>query len=247
MRKHFDRVLPILGISLLVVALVVGAASLKALSGARNDAAQQAASASSSTAPLVTKLDLGATTDEDVTSCLTPDFASKADQVDVLYGVQQRQLGGRSPALILRNADGDLRLCDHFGADSPSVAPVPTPSDEDPVEFLNNGRSAWTCAETTNVLDRFERSLWLVVAPDVASVRQRYVVDGVPGPWFESETQDGYIHLQSWLDGPQPATTKYAEQFRVLSSSGEEVPQAVLPTDEDELLGCTDEGSAQIG
>jgi hypothetical protein len=246
-RKYVDRILPIFGIALLVVALVVGAASLKALSGTRSTQDQTASTASSSTVPLVTDLDLGATTDEDVANCLTPDFGSDPDHVEVLYGVQQRQLGGRSPALILRNSDGDLRVCDHFGADAPSQAPVPTASDVDPVEFLSNGRSAWTCAKTTNVLDRFERTLWLVVAPDVASVRQRYVVDGVPGPWFESQAQDGYVHLQSWLDGPQPATTKYAEQFRVLDSSGDEVPQTVLPTEETELLGCTPGGSAEIG
>ncbi|MET1058497.1 MAG: hypothetical protein ABWX84_02805 [Nocardioides sp.] len=247
MRKYVDRILPIFGIALLVVALIVGAASLKALSGAKDARDQAASTASSSTVPLVNKLDLGATTDEDVASCLTPDFESNPDKVEVLYGVQQRQLGGRSPSLILRNTEGELRLCDHFGADGPSQSPVPTASDVDPVEFLSNGRSAWTCAKTTNVLDRFERTLWLVVAPDVDTVRQRYVVDGVPGPWFESQAQNGYVHLQSWLDGPQPATTKYAEQFQVLDSSGEEVPQTVLPTEESELLGCTPGGSAQIG
>ena len=247
MRKYVDRILPMAGIALLVVALIVGAASLKSLSGARDARDQAASTASASTVPLVTELDLGATTDEDVASCLTPDFESNPDRVEVLYGVQQRQLGGRSPALVLRNADGDLRLCDHFGADGPSQAPVPTASAADPVDFLSNGRSAWTCAKTTNVLDRFERTLWLVVAPDVTSVRQRYVVDGVPGPWFESQAQNGYVHLQSWIDGPEPATTTYAEQFQVLDSSSDEVPQTVLPTEESELLGCTPDGSAEIG
>ena len=42
---------------------------------------------------------------------------------------------------------------------------------------------------------------WLSVDGAVATVQQRYVVGGTPGPWFRAGARDGIVHLQSWLDG----------------------------------------------
>lgn len=186
------------------------------------------------------------TTKDDLANCLDGHFATAA-RVDILYGVQQRRLGGRSPVLVLRNVAGDIRLCDQFGSDNPSQAPLPAATANRPVTFLSTGRSAWTCAGSTRVLDRFEKSTWLVVSADVARVQQRYWVGDVPGPWFESRAQNGYVHLQTWLEGPEPASTKYGEQFRVLDASGNDVRQTALPTRASTLHGCGAVGSAQIG
>ncbi|CAN5529021.1 hypothetical protein BH10ACT10_BH10ACT10_16530 [soil metagenome] len=250
MRKFADRFLPVISIAALVAALVLGAGSLKSLvSGTDGTDAPLAAAPPMipNDDPAVTDLDLGATTSDDVTACLTPPFATDVDSVDVLYGVRQHRLGGSSSVLVLRNADGDVRLCDQFGGDAPSQAPQPTTTSSRPVAFLSTARSSWTCAGTTKVLQKFEQSTWLVVAPEVATVQQRYWVGGVAGPWFESEAQGGYAHLQTWLEGPEPAATTYAAQFRVLDADGDEITQKALPTDLQALAGCNEGGSAQIG
>ena len=250
MRKFVDRFLPVVSIAALVAALVLGAGSLKSLLSGADGVATPAASAPATNAsadPSRTDLDLGATNADDVTACLTPGFATDVDSVDVLYGVRQQRLGGSSSVLVLRNADGDVRLCDQFGGDAPSEAPQPTATASRPVAFLSTGRSSWTCAGTTRVLQKFEQSTWLVVAPEVATVQQRYVVGGVAGPWFETAAAGGYAHLQTWLEGPEPAGTTYTQEFRVLDADGNEVAQDALPTDPAELAGCPEGGSADIG
>lgn len=248
MKKFADRFLPAISIAALVAALVLGASSLRALLGPDTDTpVATAPSIVPTDDPSLTELDLGATSPDDVTTCLTPEFATDVDTVDVLYGVRQHRLGGSSAVLVLRNADGDVRLCDQFGGDAPSQAPQPTTSSSDPVEFLSSGRASWTCEGSTQVLEKFEQSTWLVVSPDVATVQQRYWVGGVAGPWFETKAQGGYAHLQTWLEGPEPATTTYAQQFRVLDADGDVVDQDALPTVHSEMSGCSEGGSAQIG
>jgi hypothetical protein len=246
MTKPFAPVVRVLTITSMVAALVVGAAFLRAV---YDDAgpADPPGAATLSAAGDVVNLDLAATSSRGVAACLTRGFATDPADVEVLYGVLQRRLGGSNPVLVLRNTAGDIRLCDRFGGDSPSEAPLPQATAEQPVVFLAAGRSAWTCAGRTRVLDRFEQSTWLAVAADVTTVRQRFLVNGVPGPWFESRTHNGLVHLQSWLKGPQPASATYAEQFRVLDGSGIDVRQDALPTGQSPLPGCTAGGSAQIG
>ena len=250
MRKFADRILPVVSIAALVGALVLGAGMLRSLPGGTVAPGAPSASATAQIASgdsSATDLDLAATTADDVTSCLTAGFATEVDSVDVLYGVRQRRLGGTSSVLVLRNAAGDVRLCDQFGGDFPSRAPLPTATSTRPVAFLSNGRSSWTCDGSTQVLQKFEQSTWLVVSPAVATVQQRYWVGGVAGPWFVTKAEGGYAHLQTWLEGPEPASTTYAEQFRVLDADGNEVSQDTLPTDQSPLPGCPEGGSAESG
>ena len=245
MTRHVDRLLPVVGVAMLVAALVLGAGSLKALSD-RGDtpSPQVAADSSPRTAPSdVTELDLGPTDADDVAACATPGFTPEGTDPEILYGVRQLRLDGSSAVLVLRNAEGDVRLCDRFGTDTPAQAPLPTPTAEEPVAFLSNGRAAWTCDGTR--LRRFEQSTWLLVSPAVATVRERFWVDGVPGPWFQTRAQGGYVHLQTWLQGPEPRS-RYAQQFRVLDADGTAVPQTALPTDAQPLSGCQG-GSVEIG
>jgi len=245
MSRFTDRAVPIVSIAALVGGLVLSAGLLKSLTSDNGPAAPSATAVLASSDDSVIDLDLGAT--DDLTSCLSPDFASDASSVTVLYGVQQRQLDGEGPVLVLRNATGDLRLCDASGPDSPAESPLPTASPETPVAFLSTGRSAWTCAGSSRTLDRFEQTTWLVTSPDVATVGQRYWVDGTPGPWFETSAVGGYAHLQTWLEGPEPAGTVFAQQYRVLDADGDVVPQTALPTKKAVLPGCSRAGSAQIG
>lgn len=240
MGKLVDRFLPVVGVAMVVAALVLGAAALRALSAGRDgSSARVVASPSSAESPAgVTDIDVGPTDARERAACAAPGYD------DVLYAERQLHFGGTSGVLVLRNAAGDLRLCDRFGSDTPAEAPLPTPSEQDPVVFLSNGRAAWTCDGTT--LRRFEQSTWLSVSPVVATVRERFWVDGVPGPWFETAAQGGYAHLQTWLQGPEP-DAKYAQQFEVLDADGTAVPQTALPTGKEPLPGCTRGGSVEIG
>jgi hypothetical protein len=238
------RAVPVLGISALVAGLAIGASSLGALTAARSP--RGGGVAAQSAAQQADSLDVGTTNPDDVVACLAPGFAVAPREVEVLYGVQQRRPGGTNAVLVLRNEAGELRLCDQFGADRPSQAPVPTASREHPVDFLSDGRTEWSCSGTT--LERLRMSTWLVVAPDVATVRQRFVVDGDPGRWFDTEAENGYAHLQTWITGPHSDGTSYAEEFRVLDKAGNAVEQDVLPTEPSALSGCpAGGGSADIG
>jgi hypothetical protein len=244
MTKLAGRLLPVVGVVVLVAALVLGAGSLKALSGSDGASPNVTADPSTTASPAeVTHLDRGPTDADDVAGCTTPHFAPEGTDPEVLYGVRQLRFHGTSAVLVLRNAEGEVRLCDRFGTDAPAQAPLPTPTAEEPVAFVSNGRAAWTCDGTR--LRRFEQSTWLVVSPDVATVRERFWVAGVPGPWFETRAHGGYAHLQTWLQGPEPRST-YAQQFQVLDADGNSVPQTALPTHEQPLSGCRG-GSVEIG
>jgi len=245
MNRFIDRVLPVVSIAALVGGLVLSAGFLKSLTTDTGPTTPRATAVLASSDDSVIDLDLGAT--DDLTSCLSPDFASDASSVTVLYGVQQRRLDGEGPVLVLRNAAGDLRLCDASGPDSPAESPLPTASPETPVAFLSTGRSAWTCAGSSRTLDRFEQTTWLATSPAVATVGERYWVDGTPGPWFETSAVGGYAHLQTWLEGPEPAGTVFAQQYRVLDADRHVVRQSALPTTRAALPGCSRTGSAQIG
>jgi hypothetical protein len=189
-------------------------------------------------------LDLGAVPDEEALSvCSSPKFA-KDGPVEVLYGVRQATEDGAVPVVLLRNDEGDLRLCDVEGPDSPSQYPVPVASEAQPVVFLTNGRAAWDC--TGQKLERYTSTTWLAVGPEVATVEQRFVVDGAEGPWFSTEPVDGYAHLQTWEVGPLPKRTDLTVETRVLDAEGEPVPQDALPVGAREVGWCED-GDVEIG
>lgn len=188
-------------------------------------------------------LDRGTVSDIDaVRSCATQQFAGPRP-VEVLYGVRQLAADGEGPVVVLRNSEGDLRLCDAAGPDSPSQSPLPSASDAEPVAFLN-ARAAWDC--TGSRLDRYTAATWLVVDDQVATVRQRLWVDGVPGPWFTTEAVGGFAHLSAWEDGPLPEGTELAAQYEVLDAEGGAVAQEALPVEPAEVGWCED-GDVQIG
>lgn len=243
MRESVRPTLPVVGVVLAVVALVLGVSAVQAFVGIPASNRQQAADRPKPDP--TTDLDLGQVSSaEQVAKCLDRGFAGGPSAVQILYGVQQRTDAGSVPVFVLRNHDGALRLCDEFGAEPPSQSPLPTLSDTRPVAFLSNGRSTWKC--TGKVLDRVQMTSWLLVSPQVSSVQQRYWVNGVPGHWFTTHAQSGFAHLQSWLEGPQRAGSRYATQYRVLDASGAVVRQDTLPADRQSLPGCAD-GSGEIG
>jgi hypothetical protein len=248
--KVMTRALPVLIAVVLVAALLLGMNNLH--SGSRHSGPGSSTASGTTGAagavPDSNDLDLAAVSDADVATCLTPDFATAVADVDVLYGEVQSTPSGQAPVLVLRNHAGDVRLCDAFGGDSPAVAPMPTPSDTEPVAFLSTGRASWQCTGPDKLaLGGYQATTWLAVAPTVRTLEQRYVVDGTPGEWFSTTARGGYAHLHTWIDGPQPAGTTYAVQWRVLDADGHPVQQSALPTAAKPLPGCTSGGSAEIG
>ena len=181
-----------------------------------------------------------------VRGCLVRGFATDPARVSVVYGLEQRTASSTSPTLVLRNAAGELRLCDELGGDYPSTAPIPRATASKPVAFLSNGRTRWDCTQHRTLTSLMQTS-WLSVASAVDRVQLSYVVDGVPGPWFSTSAQGGFVHLQSWLKGPLPRDTKLQVETRVLDASGSVVRQRTLPTGPQRLATCPGPGSAEIG
>ena len=174
-------------------------------------------------------------------ACGTPAFS--AGGVDVRYAVRQATEEGDVPVVLLANAEGELRMCDVAGPDHPAQFPVPTASDAEPVVSLA-GRASWECTGTR--LDRYTSTSWLAVDDAVDRVEQRFVVDGVAGPWFSTKASGGYAHLQAWETGPLPQGTSLVVEHRVLDAEGEPVAQGHLPVGPTELGRCED-GDVQIG
>ncbi len=246
MNRPTGRALPVVAAIMAVAVLVVGASVLQGLATARRDATTP--SASTPPADPVAPLDLGQVTSrEQVAGCLTPRFAADPAGVDLLYGVQQRKSRGSEPVFVLRNQAGDLRLCDQFGGDGVAESSLPTVTDTRPVAFLSTGRRSWECAPDSDSLERFRMTQWLRVAPEVRTVQQRYWIGDRPGSWFSTEAQNGYVHLQSWLQGPHPADTRYGVQYRVLGTTGQVVEQRTLPTGRQSLPGCAGRTSTELG
>jgi len=226
--------------ALTVAAVVVGVAAIS-LPGSSPDRSPQPASSDSAVS--VIDLDQGPGADpEAVASCAGPDFASDPETSEVLYDVVQLAAAGTSSVLVLRNPEGELRLCDMAGADAPAVLPLPEATEADPVAFLSNGTAAWDCDGMA--LGSYRSTTWLLVADGVERVEQRFVVDGAPEPWFSTQAVDGIAHLQTWL-GPLPEGVRIAVEQRALDAAGEPVEQDTLPS-RAPLPGCTT-GDVQIG
>lgn len=205
--------------------------------------------ASSQTAPAPgINLDLGPVTDPAaIEACITPGFASDPNDVDMLYGINQRtRSAGSVPVLILRNTGGDYLLCDTYGTDSPSQLPVGKATTTNPVAFFTAGRRVWSCSANGMRLKKFTMSQWLAVDDSVDQVRFRFFVDGVAQPWFTTRAHQGFVHLQVWLDGPMRSDKLLALTEQVLDSSGDVVKQHTVSTRRQQLSSCKD-GSVQIG
>jgi len=179
----------------------------------------------------------------DVQSCLVDSFATSPVDVKVRYSEIQKSERGDYPVLVLENRAGDLRLCDSFGGDRPSVAPLAYADAGKPVTFLSNGRQAWDC--NGNTLAGFAVSQWLSVAPAVSRVQMRFVVNHSPGPWFSTEAQKGFAHLHAWLSDEGPGVD-LQWQVRVLDSKGALVEQQAFSTEPQALTGC-DAGTLDLG
>jgi hypothetical protein len=188
-------------------------------------------------------LDRGPVPEDDALAACSGGRFAGGEPVEVLYGVRQLAADSQGPVVVLRNAAGELRLCDAAGPDVPSRAPVPSATDAEPVALLN-ARAAWDC--TRDRLDRYTSATWLAVDDRVATVRQRLWVDGEPGPWFTTQATGGYAHLGAWEDGPLPPGTELAAQYDVLDADGAAVEQQALPTEPAEVGWCED-GDVQIG
>jgi hypothetical protein len=236
-------------VSARVAGAVLLAAALGAC-GAETEATQPTAESTRTPQVLgaaVLDLDVGPVTDPAaIEDCLLPGFARNAESVEVLYGVEQRTADGSVPVLVLRNHDGEVQLCDVQGPDQPATLPLAEASEAEPAVFLASGRAVWDCQGKK--LAGYSNTTWLAVDDSVASVRQRFWVDGVPEPWFTTRAVDGFAHLQTWLSGPLARTAEVQVEHEVLDASGEPVAQSALPAGKRSLETCAaGGGDVQIG
>ena len=233
----------------LVAALTVAAVAVGVvvLSGSGDPSGQPGPSATSDPASSATSseraIDHGPADDPDaVADCAGANADADAD-VEVLYDVVQDAPDGTTPVLALRNAAGELRLCDMTGPDAPAVLPLPRSDAATPVVELTTGDRVWDCDET--MLAGFRATTWLSTEPEVAEVAQRFVVDGTPGPWFSSTPVDGLGHLQVWLDRQDEGAVIHLEQ-RALHADGSQVDANWVGTQR--IAGCEGtDGEVQIG
>lgn len=239
---------PFVGVAVVAAAVLgvaVAAAGVSALAGSDDAATTTAGPAAEPTVlgDEMLLLDRGIVSDIDaVRSCATKEFAGPRP-VKVLYAVRQLAVDSEGPVVVLRNAEGELRLCDDAPVpDAPSQVPVPSPSDTEPVVLLA-GRAAWDC--TGQRLDRYTATTWMRVDDQVATVRQRIWVDGEPGPWFTTAAVNGIVHLAVWEDGPLPKGTELAAQYEVLDAADGVVAQDALPTESADAGGC-ENGDVEI-
>ena len=80
------------------------------------------------------------------------------------------------------------------------------------------------------------------------TVQHAAAVDGKPGPWFTTQAQNGYVHLQSWLlRVPSPQGRRTACKYRVLDQTGSVLDQPTLPTGRQSLPGWRATGSSEVG
>lgn len=233
--------------ALSVAAVVVGIAAISVPRGDEPGAA--ASNPPAETSDSVIEVDQGTADPKALAACLDESFAADPAEAEVLYGVGQLGQDGDTPALVVRNAAGEVRVCDAAEIGPPAVEPLPTVSEDEPLAFLTNGSATWDC--DGDVLSGYQATTWLLVHDGVARVQQRFVVDGTAGPWFSAGVDGGIAHLPAWL-GPQPDGVEIVAEQRALDADGAVVPQKVWPQRQS-LVGCprgaTDgdgDGDAQI-
>jgi hypothetical protein len=163
-----------------------------------------------------------------LSGCASKSFVDgRPGRLEVRYGVKQRTPAGSRNTFVLRNHAGKWRFCDFFGPDRPSVLPMPRPSMSRPAVHATNPKREFRC--TGDTLTRFRTNAFLRVQDPVGSARMRYFVDGVAGPWFVTERQRRFVHLQSWLlDVPKSSTLKI--QMQVLNRAGNVMSIRGLPS-----------------
>ena len=177
----------------------------------------------------------GEVTEADIAACLSRPFALSVDDVTVLYSTVQQVEDGTSPVMVLRNESGELRLCDSFGGDAPSVAPIEYADAKHPVQYLSNGRMAWRCDGTK--LTAFRVTHWYSVDDVVDRAELRFIIDGVEGPWFSAQPENGFVHVHGWLSEQQDGA-KVQVQSRLLDAQGGTVAQSKVPTTPQPVNDC---------
>jgi hypothetical protein len=167
-------------------------------------------------------------------TCATRSFvAGKPGALRVRYGMKQRTPKSTRGSFVLRNHAGQFMFCDMFGRDYPAVLPMPDSSRKRPAVHVTNSRRDWRCSAES--LTRFRTNAWFKVQDPVRSARMRYWVDGVAGPWYVSQRQGRFLHLQSWLlDPPEGAALKIQTQVR--NGAGQVVQVRGIPSGPRPLL-----------
>ena len=231
--RHLGRREAIVAVAVACLVLLVSWVASRSVAQRDTPAADLAASPTPDT---VTALDVdGEVTDDQIRGCLTRGFAPSLADVEVLYSTIQKTETGTSPVMVLRNSEGDLRLCDANGGDYPSQLPIEYADAAHPIRHLTNGRMGWDC--NGSQLNAFNVTRWFSVAPGVDRVELRFVVDAAAGPWFSAKAEDGFVHVHGWLN-QQQADAAVHLQVRVLDAEGGNVPQAEIATAPQPVMSC---------
>lgn len=175
---------------------------------------------SPATAEGALNLDVGEVSEGAVADCIADGFAGSPDEVVVDYESQQLAEEGSSPVLLLRNEEGDVRLCDMFGLNRPAEVPQPVATPATPAVFFTVERQRWQC--TDEAWEAYAIGTWLAVTDPVAYGQLRFLVDGRESDWFTSEARNGFVHLQAWLRDP-PVGSEILIEVRLLDESGDRV------------------------
>lgn len=147
--------------------------------------------------------------------CATERFVDgKPRRLRVRYGMLQRTASGTPRgSFVLRNHAGAWRFCDMLGADRPSRMPMPRPGSERVAVHATN--PDWKPICRSGVRTGMRANAFLRVHDPVRSARTRFWVDGVAQPWFVSQRQGRFVHLQSWATGlPEGAGLEIQTQLR---------------------------------
>jgi hypothetical protein len=161
----------------------------------------------------------------------------------VLYAQRQVSPIGPAPAILIENERGDWWACDRYGGSAPATFPVPLATAHDPAVPFTTGWRSWDCAGT--VLHRLQIGEWFSTAPEVATLRLRFIVEGAPGPWFSTTASDGIAHLQAWLEGDLPAGTSIVLEHEFSDAAGRTVGAEASQSVE-ELPDCSDGHDFQL-
>jgi hypothetical protein len=161
----------------------------------------------------------------------------------VLFAQRQVSPIGPAPAILVENDRGDWWACDRYGGSAPATLPVPLATSNDAAVPFTTGWRSWDCEGT--VLHRLQIGEWFSTAPEVATLRTRFVVDGAPGPWFSTSAYDGFAHLQAWLEGDLPAGTRIVLEHGFSDADGLEVETGMSQSGEP-LPDCSDGHDFQL-
>lgn len=126
--------------------------------------------------------------------------AFTADPQGLRYGCE-----GKGEAMTQTTVGGDPKVA----AQHKTVINVPDAANP---AVPSEGQAWYAFVDLDRAPDLIAGEGWFSVDERVASMRQRWIVRGKPGPWYVAEAVDGLVFLSSWN---KSAALKVGEQVQV--------------------------------